>query len=201
MTIVAEQDTETVSVLADGVKLDTETRNGTIIATIPTNTKQISIRCDKCDRKNQPFYTTIASGFPRSTSTASNGIEITREYYDNDGNRITTANVGDTITVKINVRSRRGDIIPNVVITDLVPGGFIAGEVTGDISFAESREDRVLVFLDVTRDGQTITYNAQIGAAGSFQIPPIHAESMYNPQINATGSVGKTFTVSNAFGE
>lgn len=201
MTIVAEQDTETVSVLADGVKLDTETRNGTIIATIPTNTKQISIRCDKCDRKNQPFYTTIASGFPRSTSTASNGIEITREYYDNDGNRITTANVGDTITVKINIRSRRGDIIPNVVITDLVPGGFIAGEVTGDISFAESREDRVLVFLDVTRDGQTITYNAQIGAAGSFQIPPIHAESMYNPQINATGSVGKTFTVSNAFGE
>ena len=192
---------ETLSVLADGVKLETKTYDGTTIVDIPAATKQINVRCDSCDRKHQPYYTTIAAGFPRTTESKSNGLEVSRDYYDDNGNRITTATVGDTITVKIHIRSRRGDIIPNVVITDLVPGGFIAGEATGDMSFAESREDRVLVFLDVTREGQTITYNAQIGAAGSFQIPPIHAASMYNPQINATGNVGKTFTVSNAFAE
>ena len=103
--------------------------------------------------------------------------------------------------MKINVRSRRGDIIPNAVIIDLVPGGFIPGTATGDFTYAESREDRVLIFMDIPRDGKTITYNAQIGAAGSFVIPAIHAESLYNPHINATGEVGKTFTVSNAFAE
>ena len=191
----------TISVLADGVNMEKINHDGMVSVNIPLSAKQISIRCDACDRKHQPYYTIISRGFPHDAEHQSNGMEITREYLDTNDNRITSANVGDTIKVKINIRSRRGDIIPNVAIIDLVPGGFIAGDVSGDISFAESREDRVLVFLDVTRDGQTITYNAQIGAAGSFQIPPIYAASMYNPQINATGNVGKTFTVSNAFTE
>ena len=193
---------ESATIMADDNMLQTTTDNGIIIADVPSTTKTLVVRCDKCDRKHQMYYTTVSGGFPRTATTQSNGIEISREFFNDDGDRVTTATVGDTLTVKIHVRSRRNDIIPNVVITDLVPGGFIPGTVTGDdISYSETREDRVLVFLDVSRDGQTITYNAQIGAAGTFQIPPIHAESMYNPQINATGDTGKTFTVSNAFAE
>lgn len=193
---------ESISVTVDGNLLETSNSDGTTIANIPYGAKNIVIRCDKCDRKHHMYYTVISNGFPINVPTYSNGIEITREYFDENGNRVTSATVGDTITAKIHIRSRRGDMIPNVVILDLVPGGFIPGTVTGDnITFAETREDRVLVFLDTTRDGQTITYNAVVGAAGTFQIPAIHAESMYNPQINATGDGGKTFTVSNALAE
>lgn len=195
-------DSESVSISADGDLIQTSTHDGAAVADIPLGTKTITVRCSRCDRKHQMYYTVISGGFPRNTSSQSNGIEITREYFNDDGDRITSATVGDTVTVKIHVRSRRGDIIPNVVISDLVPGGFIPGTVTDDgIDYAETREDRVLIFMDVSREGHTITYNAQIGAAGSFRIPPIHAESMYNPQINATGDTGKTFTVSNAFAE
>ena len=190
-----------ITVLADGNILNIENRNNIMTVDIPRNAKQIAVRCETCDRKHTPYYTVISSGFPRTATSQSNGIEISREYFDENGNRITSATVGDTVTVKINIRSRRGDIIPNVVITDLVPGGFIPGDVTGDVTYSETREDRVLIFMDATRDGTTITYNAQLGAAGSFTIPAIHAESMYNPAINATGEVGKTFTVSNAFAE
>ncbi len=193
---------ESISILADGVSVGTTAVGNTIVADIPITAKAITVHCDKCDRKHQLNYTIISNGFPRVATESSNGIEITREYFDENDNRITSAIVGDTVTVKIHIRSRRGDIIPNVVIADLVPGGFIPGTVEGDdITYAETREDRVLVFMDVTREGHTITYNAQVGAAGSFQIPAIHAESMYNPQINATGEFGKTFTVSNAFAE
>ena len=193
---------ESVSVSADGNLLQTSTQDGITIANVPITAKTLVVRCNDCNRKNQLYYTVLSNGFPHNTKSETNGIEITREYFDINGNRITSATVGDTVTVKIHIRSRRGDIIPNVVITDLVPGGFIPGTATGDnISYAETREDRVLIFLDVAREGQTITYNAQVGAAGSFQIPAIHAESMYNPQINATGDNGKTFTVSNAFTE
>ena len=193
---------ESVSVSADGNLLQTSTQDGITIANVPITAKTLVVRCNDCNRKNQLYYTVLSNGFPHNTKSETNGIEISREYFDINGNRITSATVGDTVTVKIHIRSRRGDIIPNVVITDLVPGGFIPGTATGDnISYAETREDRVLIFLDVAREGQTITYNAQVGAAGSFQIPAIHAESMYNPQINATGDNGKTFTVSNAFTE
>ena len=194
--------TDDILISADGVQLETTARGDAIVADIPNNTKQISVRCATCNRGHQPYYTVISTGFPRTPDSQSNGIEITREYFDDNDNRITRATVGDTIRVKITVRSRRANIIPNIVITDLMPGGFIPGTVSGaNISFSESREDRVLVFMDISREPQTITYNAQIGAAGKFAIPPIYAASMYNPQINATGDTGKTFTVSNALGE
>ena len=195
-------ETDSISIVADGNLIKPIVHDGFIVANIPTTTQSIVISCDTCNRKHQMYYTVITNGFPRTVTPESNGIEITREYFDDAGNRINTATVGDTVTVKIHVRSRRGDIIPNAVISDLVPGGFIPGTATGDnITYTETHEDRVLVFTDITREGQTITYNAQVGAAGTFQIPPIHAESMYNPQINATGEIGKTFTVSNAFAE
>lgn len=190
-----------VSVIADGKEIDVAKNNGDIVADIPQNTKQITIKCPTCDRNNPIYYATVSNGFPTEAKQQSNGIEISREYFDENGTRINSATVGDTITVKIFVRSRRGDIIPNVVITDLVPGGFIAGDPSGEITFAEPREDRILVFTDITRDGLVITYNAQAGVAGTFQIPPIYVASLYNPQINATGEVGKTFTVKNAFME
>ena len=190
-----------ISVFSDGAVADTSVHGDAIVAYIPLNTKNITIKCPKCDQKSQLYYTSISSGFPIEPKQQSNGIEISREYFDENNNRITSATAGDTVVVKIFVRSRRSDNIPNVVITDLVPGGFIAGDPIGDFSFAEPREDRVLVFLDVTRDGQTITYNAVAGAAGTFQIPPIYAASLYNPQINATGEIGETFTVQNAFAE
>ena len=192
---------DTITVSADGVQIEPHINTGTIVADIPLNTKNITVKCSNCDRRNPIYYTTVSGGFPTEVQSQSNGIEIMREYYDDAGNKITSATVGDTITVKIFVRSRRGDVIPNVVITDLVPGGFIAGDPMGDIDFAEPREDRVLVFMNINRDGQTITYNAVAGAAGTFQIPPIYAASLYNPQINATGEVGKTFTVNNALAE
>lgn len=195
-------ETDSISILADGNSIQTTTHDGIVIAQIPVATKSIVVHCDTCNRKHQMYYTVISNGFPRVAEARSNGIEITREYFDDAGNRINSATVGDTVTIKIHIRSRRGDIIPNVVISDLVPGGFIPGTATGDnITYTETREDRVLIFTDITREGQTITYNAQVGAAGHFQIPPIHAKSMYNPQINATGEIGKTFTVSNAFSE
>ena len=190
---------DNISVFANGTRIETQADSNNLVADIPLNTKHINVKCTTCDRQHQIYYTTISGGFPTETKQQSNGIDVSREYLDESGNRITSAMVGDTVTVKIFVRSRRGDIIPNVVITDLVPGGFIAGDPTGDMTFAELREDRVLVFMDVSREGQTITYNAQVGVAGTFQIPPIYAASLYNPQINATGEVGKTFTVKNAF--
>lgn len=192
---------DNIFIFADGKEVEPDENAGGIVANIPQNTRHITIKCTTCDRKNPIYYATVSGGFPTDVKQQSNGIDISREYFDENGNRITSATVGDTVTVKIFVRSRRGDIIPNVVITDLVPGGFIVGDPTGDITFAEPREDRLLVFMDITRDGNVIKYNAQLGVAGTFQIPPIYAESLYNPQINATGEVGKTFTVENAFVE
>ena len=79
-----------------------------------------------------------------------------------------------------------------------MPGGFIPDpeSATGEMEFIEMRDDRVLIYTDITRTERVFTYTAQLGTVGKFTIPAIHAESMYNPEINATGKTG-TFTVSN----
>ena len=71
-------------------------------------------------------------------------------------------------------------------------------ELSGDVDFYEIREDRILLFMTATRTPREITYTAQLTAAGQFAIAPIHAASMYNPAINATGKTGEMFSVSNA---
>ena len=115
-----------------------------------------------------------------------------------DGNKITSGNIGDTITVKIFARTRGNtDIADNVVITDMLPGGFIPtiDSINGNTDFSEIREDRILIYTDLNRTESEYTYTVQLGVAGTFNIPPISAQSMYNPQINALGKSG-TFTVS-----
>ena len=62
-------------------------------------------------------------GFDRAVmSDASNGISLQRRYLDSKGEAITTARLGDVITVELAVQAS-GEI-NNVVLLDLLPGGF-----------------------------------------------------------------------------
>ncbi len=179
-----------------GAKIITP-ENNAIMMNIPSDTSELNIICNDCNDNNTLYYTIIQQGYPTTTAQYSNGIEIIREYYDMNGNKITSGNIGGIITVKIFARTRNNtDVADNVVITDLLPGGFIPtiDSVNGNAEFSEMREDRVLIYTDLNRTESEFTYTAQLGVAGKFSIPPVSAQSMYNPQINAMGKSG-TFTV------
>lgn len=191
----------TILVAADGVALTNVATGDGFVADIPAGANKISITCPDCNpRDTTLFWGIIQQGYPIATADAQNGIEITREYYDNSGQRITSGHIGDTVTVKIIARTRgAASSVSNAVIVDLMPGGFIADSdsLRGPREFAQFREDRTVIYTALSREPVEFTYQAQLGAAGTFAIPPIHAESMYNAAINATGRTG-IFTVSNA---
>ena len=182
-----------ISISTDGQTLKTESIGGYIVATLPSDGKSLQITCPDCNKNSPLFYALLQQGYPIEAKAESNGLEVIREYYDKNGNRIESGNIGDTITVKIFARTRGNtDFVNNVAIVDLLPGGLIpdTDSVTDDAEFVEMREDRVIIYTSLSRTGTEFTYTAQLGTAGTFQIPPIHAESMYNPQINATGNTG-----------
>ncbi len=181
-------------------EIEVRASNAPIIATIADDVKSIKIKCADCHDNNGMYFTLMQSGFPRNVRAHARGLEIVREYYDDAGNRITSGAIGDIATVKISVRTRGGtDVVPNAVITDLLPAGFIPDpeSMTGDATFYEFREDRVLIFADITRTPQTFTYHATMGTAGRFTAPPISVMAMTNPQISATTAPTK-FIVTNA---
>ncbi len=186
-----------LTVMANGTSIQPNTA-GTYH--IPDNATEIAIECPTCDAANQMRYSLVQTGFPRQMRDINRGIEIRRDYYDAAGNRVTTIPVGQDVTVKIFARTTGStDTLSNAVITDLLPGGFAVDTATldGPIQYADIREDRVLIFTDITRRGVEFTYTATATTPGVFQIPTITAAGMYAPTIRGTGRAG-TFKVTYA---
>ena len=193
-------DTNAVSVLVDGKQIDLIHNAGTIVAELPNGFDKLRINCETCKSKDTAFYTITSVGFPTNVRAETNGIAITREYYNANGDRVRTAAIGDILDVKITVHARGGtQRIDNAVIADLLPGGFIpiSDSVTGDTDYNEIREDRVLIYAPITRNESTFTYRVQLSVAGEFTVPPITAMDMYNTEIRAVTDTGR-FSVSNA---
>lgn len=186
-----------ISILADGKSIKPQFESGTIYANLPKDITKLNIGCKNCT--TPLFYTVLQQGFPKSVLSTSNGIEVSRTYYDADGNEISSGKIGDIVDVKISVRTRGNtDYVENAVISDLLPGGFapISDSLTGDMDFSEIREDRVLIYANIGRTPLVFSYRAQLSVAGEFTVPRITAAAMYNSEIRAVGDGGK-FTVSN----
>lgn len=202
MAMVGTDDTTVkneISVTGTDGKMATELTSAKSGFTVPNNMTQLEIQCGDCDNTRGIFYALVQQGFAKKQKSVDNGIEITREYFNADGDRISNGFVGDEITVKIHVRTT-GSVggIDNVVIADLLPAGFsvIGDSISGDTDFAEAREDRVMFYTSVSKSVTTITYRAQMTAVGNFRVPAVQASSMYNPQIKGIAKSG-TFKVAN----
>ena len=142
------------------------------------------------------FYQLTQSGFDKNalTSAAKNHLEVNKEYRDSQGKTITQATLGNEIEVHIQIRTIDDKYIGNVAIVDLLPGGF---EVVNDsvktdnMDYADAREDRVIFFGSVSPDVKEIVYRIKAINTGKFTAPPVFANSMYNPGVNANSSSGR----------
>ncbi|QCC84883.1 alpha-2-macroglobulin family protein [Desulfovibrio desulfuricans] len=134
---------------------------------------------------------TTTEGFDRTPmSESASGISLQRRYVDSRGEAVTTAKLGDVITVELAVQA--ASEISNVVLVDLLPGGFEPVlEKTGQsqpqdgLVRYERREDRGIFFVDLNGDRQTFTYKVRAASRGRFALPAATAEAMYNPAVNA----------------
>ncbi|MFC3907675.1 alpha-2-macroglobulin [Legionella dresdenensis] len=139
------------------------------------------------------FYQLIQSGFDQKlpNEALKQGMEVYREYQNNDGNIINQANLGEEIVVRIQARSLDSHYLSNIAIVDLLPGGF---EVVADslkntsLDYVDVREDRVIFFTNLADQAREITYRIKPVNTGKFVVPAIYAESMYNPAIKAYGT-------------
>jgi uncharacterized protein YfaS (alpha-2-macroglobulin family) len=121
---------------------------------------------------------------------AANGIELQRRYLDATGQAVPSAKLGDVLTVELIVRAAKGEI-HNVVLVDLLPGGFesilekTAAEapVPGLIRY-ERREERGIFFVNLTTEPRTFTYRVRAATKGRFTLPAAAAFAMYEPETN-----------------
>ena len=110
------------------------------------------------------------------------------------GKPITSAKVGDNVMVKIRFRTidPKRKTVDNIAIVDLLPAGLEAdresirsGNTGYEPDYVDIREDRLVLFGSAVDDLQTFTYHARAVNTGTFIVPPLFAEAMYDKTIKA----------------
>ena len=136
------------------------------------------------------YYTVLQSGFERSAPAEAikESMEIYREYTDAEGNKIDEVKLGQVINVHIKMRAIGRTSIKDIAVVDLLPGGFeplLDGEGKGNWrpDYADRREDRMVLYGNIDDNISEYIYQIRAVNKGSFSVPPVFGESMYDPNI------------------
>ena len=144
------------------------------------------------------YYQVTQSGFPKSVVPTASGLEVRRDYVNDKGENLGPIRVGDTVRVRVRIRSTTGSAIENVAIVDLLPSGFeVARDENGGMNLngasvihSDVRDDRVVLYVTADTTVTEIQYQAKATAAGKLIVPSISAQAMYNRAVLAVGETG-----------
>ena len=166
-----------------------------LTANYSVDTKKVKAQSDE-----KLFYLNVQSGFDLEApdQAIKQGIEIHREFVDEDGKVIKQLEVGKEATVRVKVRSLDKAKLTNIAIVDLLPGGFeIVRESVRQnqhghtIEYIDIREDRVVFYGNISRTVTELSYTVKLTSVGNFIVPPSYAESMYDRSIRAITKASK----------
>jgi alpha-2-macroglobulin len=176
-------------------------------AEVPADAKSVHV---EGDTDFALFYQLTEAGFDLAppTTEIKNRIEVFREFDDEKGNPVTSTPIESKIDVKMSLRAIDSPV-SNVAIVDMIPGGFeidISPEGLGSRNsgptdattwrpdFVDVREDRVVFYGTVSTDAQTFSYRLKPTNRGTFTVPPLYAEGMYDRTVQAR-SLGGRFAI------
>lgn len=154
---------------------------------VPLSEPQVTI-----ESKSPLFYQLVQSGYDTEphTKALSQGIEIFKEYHDKNGSIVSEVSQGDELEVRIKIRSIKKSHISNVVLVDLLPGGFevIRESVPRNINtwradYVDIREDRVVFYAGFPSSVTELRFKVKATSAGKFIVPSASASSMYDPEL------------------
>ncbi|MGQ9622224.1 MAG: alpha-2-macroglobulin family protein [Candidatus Caldatribacteriaceae bacterium] len=147
------------------------------------------------DGGGKAFYSLVADGVPlEPPAPFERGIWVQRVYYDEEGNPL-SGRVARGESVRVELVIGAGRPLENVVVVDLIPGGLeIAGAEPQEGIVVDRQDDRLLLFVPYLEDSFTYTYSVTAVTAGTFVVPPVKAECMYNPEIASLSDHG-TLTI------
>ncbi|MCP4131089.1 MAG: alpha-2-macroglobulin family protein [bacterium] len=172
--------------------------------------KKVTLK-NKGDEK--VFYNLMAEGTLSSPEVkpASEGLDITRNYYTSSGSKLNLSNVeqGELIVVTLTIKPTRKNL-DNLVVVDMLPAGFEIENLRlrsrGDLgyepphnwigAYEDIRDDRLILFTGAIKHSISYSYTVRAVSVGTFIIPQAYAEAMYDPEVHSVGRVmGKVHVV------
>ena len=135
------------------------------------------------------------------------GVKVTREFLDVQGSNLEYDKFkqGDLYIAKITAEALDKNL-ENVIIDDMLPAGFEIENprlaTSAEISWIEKseytpnytdiRDDRIFLFTSLNHKRPvTFYYAVRAVTSGTFNLPPVSAECMYDPTYTSVQSSGK----------
>jgi uncharacterized protein YfaS (alpha-2-macroglobulin family) len=176
-------------------------------AEVPADAKSVHV---EGDTDFALFYQLTEAGFDLAPpiTEIKNQIEVFREFDNEKGDPVTSSPIESKVDAKMSLRAIDSPV-SNVAIVDMIPGGFeidISPEGLGNRTsgptdattwqpdFIDVREDRVVFYGTVGTNAQTFSYRLKPTNRGTFVVPPLYAEGMYDRSVQAR-SVGGKFVI------
>ncbi|MDO5116661.1 MAG: MG2 domain-containing protein [Synergistaceae bacterium] len=135
-----------------------------------------------------------------------NGIEIRLNLTNREGKAVTdTAQRGESLTAALTVTPKAGAprsvaaVMPLPAGLEIENPRLTEGEEKSEAGVrAEIRDDRLILFIDELREPLTWRCSLRAATAGTFAVPQIYAECMYDPGISSVSGKGGTIRINEA---
>jgi uncharacterized protein YfaS (alpha-2-macroglobulin family) len=150
------------------------------------------------------LYLVISSQGVRTNGTWKTGgasLALTREFLDAEGDPISWSDhaLGDLVYTRVKVTNTTNERIQNLALVDRLPAGWeienprlgrsntvdwIDPEQAWQADHMNLRDDRLELFgaLD-PKETREVVYAVRAVTAGTFTIPPVEIEAMYDPNV------------------
>jgi len=149
------------------------------------------------------FVHAVVKGVPKNAQSATGPIKLNRQIFDEKGHPVTSLKHGELAFVRITVDAP--DVVEDLVVSDILPAGLeiedevlatrmdFSGRIPKNLKIdkrhcfdrTEKRDDRFLAFGTLYHSAYAI-YTVRAVTPGKFIIPALHAEAMYDPDMNGT---------------
>ncbi len=132
-------------------------------------------------------------------------LRVRRSFLSRSGQSISPQNVrqNDLVVVKLTLESAGGELVPNVVVTDMLPAGFeienprvaavpelewIKDNAAAD--YFDIRDDRINYFTTADTKAKNFYYLVRAVSRGTFRLGPVSADAMYNADYHSANGGG-----------
>ena len=131
------------------------------------------------------------------------GLRVQRELLNVDGSplRLEDHRLGELVTVRTTLENLTGDSVANIALVDRLPAGWELENPRlgrgGEAAWVDPgqawvsdhmnlRDDRLEVFGTLEGgERREVVYQVRAVSAGTFTLPPVEAEAMYDPELKA----------------
>ena len=146
------------------------------------------------------YVTIIQKGLPLRVDIPAkqNGLKLDVAYISSEGKPIDVANIqkGTDFTAIVKVRNIGFTEVDNLALTQVFPSGWeiinerlFGGEAGSQFSYRDIRDDRVLTYFSLKMNEEKL-FKVKLNAtySGSYFLPPVQCEAMYNNLVTANNS-------------